>query len=115
MSLTKDMIRLKEVTDKIAAKRVQRIMAPESIAEKIEGSYYERRTEHSNCPTVVLQKYDINTPLELKIILEKMWHEMEKEDMDGVIPVSMVSAAKNRPQHVNQGVEQIISPFIYEF
>lgn len=115
MSLTNDMIKLKETADKIAAARGRDIAAPVSIVEKIEDSYYEKRTSRSNDVRVVLREYDFKTPVELKAALTAMWKEMSKEDMCAFIPVSMVAAAKNKPKQGKQEVEHKISPFVYEF
>lgn len=115
MSLTNDMLKLKETADKIATARGQDIAAPVSIAERTDGSYYEKRTPKSNDVKVILQEYDFRTPAELKADLTAMWGEMNKEDMYGFIPVSMVASAKNRPKQGRQEVEQKISAFVYEF
>lgn len=115
MSLTNDMLKLKDVADKIAAVRGHDISAPVSIVETIEGSYYEKRTPDSNDAKVVLQEYGIGTPIELKAELTAMWEKMKKPDMCDFIPVSMVAAAKNRPKQGKQEVVQKISPFVYEF
>lgn len=115
MSLTNDMVKLKEIADKIAAIKGKDIEAPSSISEKTEGSYYETRTHKSNDVMTVLQPYDFMTPVELKAILEDMWREMKKEDMYGFIRVCMVAAAKNKPIKGQQEMKQQISPYIYEF
>ena len=115
MSLTNDMLKLKEAADQIAAARERGISAPISIVESINGSYYEKRTSKSNDVKVVLQQYDFGTPAELKAALTAMWGEMDKEDMHAFIPVSMVASAKNRPKQGQQEVKQQISAFVYEF
>lgn len=115
MSLTNDMMKLKETADKIAAGREQEIVAPVSMVEKIEDSYYEKRTKTSNDVATVLQQYDFVTPIELKAVLEAMWNEMDKKEMCGFIPVSMVAAAKNKPKQGKQEIQHQISPYIYEF
>lgn len=115
MSLTNDMLKLKEIADNIVSVRGRDISAPVSIAEKIEGSYFEKRTPEANDIKTVLQEYDFGTPAELKAILTTMWKEMKKEDMYAFIPVSMVASAKNRPKQGKQEVKQTISPFVYEF
>lgn len=115
MSLTNDMIKMKEAADKIAVARGQDIKAPVSLIEKIEGSYYEKRTSKSNDAKVVLQEYGFGTPIELKAALTEMWKDMKKEDMVDFIPVSMVAVAKNRPKQGKQKAEQTISPYVYEF
>ena len=115
MSLTSDMIKLKETADKIAAGRGQEIAPPDSMVEKIEGSYYEKRRKASNDVKAVLRQYGFTTPMELKSELEVMWNEMNKEDMSGFVPVSMVAVARNRPKQGKQEIQQQISPYIYEF
>lgn len=115
MSLTSDMIKLKESADKIAVVRGRDMAAPVSLVEKIEDSYYEKRTPKSNDVKVVLQEYGFGTPAELKASLTAMWKEMNKEDMCVFIPVSMVASAKNRSKYGKQEVEQKISAYVYEF
>ena len=115
MSLTNDMMKLKETADKLAAEREQEIAAPVSMVEHIKNSYYEKRTKASNDVKAVLQQYDFTTPMELKSRLEAMWNEMNKEDMHEFIPVSMVATAKNKPKQGKQEIQQQISPYIYEF
>lgn len=115
MSLTNDMLKLKETADNIASARGHEISAPVSIAEKTEGSYYEKRTSGSNDVKAVLREYGFRTPVELKAALTSMWEENKKHDMCNFIPVSMVAAAKNRLKQGKQEVEQKISPFVYEF
>ena len=115
MSLTNDMMKLKETADKLAAERKQEIAAPVSMVEKIKDSYYEKRTKASNDVATVLRQYDFETTIELKAALETMWNEMHKRDMYGFIPVSMVAVAKNKPKQGKQEIQQQISPYIYEF
>lgn len=115
MSLTNDMLKLKEAADKIASVREHDIFVPVSIARKIEGSYYEKRTPDSNDAKAVLQEYDFATPVELKTALTSMWEKMEKPDMCGFIPVSMVAVAKYNPKQGKEKVTPKISPFVYEF
>ena len=116
MSLTNnDMVKLKEAADKIAAERTGEIASPVSIAGKIEGSYYEKRTMVSNDAAAILHQYGFATPMELKAELEIFWEKMGKKQMNGFLPVSMVAAAKNKPEQGKQEVQQQISPYIYEF
>ena len=115
MSLTNDMLKLKESADEIAVVRGYNIEAPVSLVEKIEGSYYEKRVPRSNDVKVVLQEYDFDTPAELKATLTTMWKEMSKEDMCAFIPLSMVASAKNKPKQGQQEAKQQISAFVYEF
>ena len=115
MSLTNDMLKLKETADEITAAREQKIAAPVTMVESINGSYYEKRTSKSNDVKVVLQHYDFGTPVELKAVLTAMWEEMNKKDMCAFIPVSMVASAKNKPKRGKQEVKQQISAFVYEF
>ena len=115
MSLTNDMLKLKETADKIAAARGQDITAPISIVEKIEDSYYEKRTPKTNDVKIVFQEYSFGTPVELKAALTAMWKEMSKEYMYDFIPVSMVAAAKCKPKQGKQEVEQKVSAYKYEF
>lgn len=115
MSLTNDMLKLKETADKIAAVRAWDIAAPVSIGKKMNDSYYEKRTLKSNDIKHVLQEYDVRSPMELKAALTAMWDEMKKEEMQAFIPVSMVAVAKNRPELGKQKVEQNVSAYVYEF
>ena len=115
MNLTNDMMKLKEIADKLAVERKQEIAAPASMVEHIKESYYEKRTKTSNDVKAVLKQYSFTTPIELKSELEIMWKEMNKEDMLGFVPVSMVAVAKNRLKQGKQEIQQQISPYIYEF
>ena len=115
MSLTNDMLKLKKAADQIASVKGRDISAPVSIAQKTEGSYYEKRTPDSNDAKVVLQEYGFATPVELKTELTSMWEKMGKADMCDFIPVSMVAAAKHNPKEGKQKVQPKISPFVYEF
>lgn len=115
MSLTNDMLKLKETADKIASVREHDMSAPISIVEKAEDSYYEKRTAESNDVGVVLQEYGFGTLVELKAALTSIWEKNKKNDMCDFIPVSMVAAAKNKPKEGRQEVIQKISPFVYEF
>ena len=112
MSLTNDMKKLKDAADAIASTRDKDITTPVSM---MENSFYEKRSESSNDITAILHPYDFTTPIELKAVLEDMWKEMGKEEMNVFLPVSMVAAAKNRPEDGKQKYQQQISAFVYEF
>lgn len=109
------MTRLKLIADDIASNQKREIKAPDSIVQKIENSYYEKRTKDSNRTENVLREYDFETPVELKQLLENMWREMGKEEMLRFITVSMVASAKNKPLEGKSVVEHKVSSFVYEF
>ena len=109
MSLTNDMLQLKQTADKICnTTQVSSWINDKSAKE----SYYKIRSAQQK---QVLYEYDFQTPMELRSSLQSLWNTPDKVHMSEFIPVCMVASSKCRPAKDNSNDEHNISPYIYVF